>query len=58
MFLKEEIQTGTYGHDPTEDSLAALKLAQLKLKHGKLSYTGGKNIHQGNLHTSILFSLI
>lgn len=34
IFLGETIQTGTDGHDPTEDALAALRLVHVKLQHG------------------------
>lgn len=33
QFLSEKIQTGHQGHCSTEDSLACMKLVQLKLKH-------------------------
>lgn len=33
IFLSEQIQTGNDGHSPVEDSLASLKLVQLKLSH-------------------------
>ncbi|KAJ0178293.1 hypothetical protein K1T71_006116 [Dendrolimus kikuchii] len=33
-FLQEDIQIGNKGHSPIEDSLASLKLVQLKLKKG------------------------
>lgn len=35
LFLNENIQTGKHGHSPVEDSLASLKLVQMKLSHSK-----------------------